>query len=254
VTWRLALHHPAARAEPPRPGLLYGILRCATCRAYLTMWSGRSDGIDRMYCCGRQLKQRGACPHRAWVTASTMDALAEDLLFAAARRRPQIARKTQTALLRAERKVAAAEQRFVRYRDNDRLLEVLDQDQYLGGLEVRAEAVREATATSNTSAPRASASTPYASAGSSGAGPPWTSSSAAARWRRSLTPSFSNPDTATPSSASGSANAAKRPQVCRCEGGPSRHERSRSRPPRRRSRATAPHHGRPPLRLGRWRD
>jgi hypothetical protein len=33
VTWRLARHQPARRAEAPRPGLLYGILRCATCRA-----------------------------------------------------------------------------------------------------------------------------------------------------------------------------------------------------------------------------
>jgi DNA invertase Pin-like site-specific DNA recombinase len=146
VTWRLAVHQPAQRAEAPRPGLLYGILRCATCRAYLTLWSGRSDGIDRMYRCGRQFKQRGACPHRAWITASTMDALAEDLLFAAARRRPQIARKTQSALLRAEREVATAEQRLVRYRDNDHLLEALDQDQYLDGLGTRAEVAREATA------------------------------------------------------------------------------------------------------------
>ncbi|MCW2994134.1 MAG: hypothetical protein JWQ18_1629 [Conexibacter sp.] len=145
VTWRLARHQPARRTVPPRPGLLYGILRCASCRSYLTMWSGRSDGIDRMYRCARKLKQRGACPHRAWVTASTMDALAEDLLFAAARRRPQIARKTQAALLRAEGDLVVAEERLVRYRDNDRLLEVLDEDQYLAGLAVRAEAAREAT-------------------------------------------------------------------------------------------------------------
>jgi hypothetical protein len=80
------------------------------------------------------------------VSASTMDALAEDLLFAAARRRPQIARTTQATLLRAERDVTIAEQRVVRYRDNDRLLELLDQDQYLAGLGTRAEVVREATA------------------------------------------------------------------------------------------------------------
>lgn len=145
VTWRLAHHQPARRAVPPRPGLLYGILRCASCRSPMRLWSGRSDGLDRMYRCGRELKQRGACPQRAWVTVSSMDALAEDLLFAAARRRPQIARKTQAAIARADREVEEADRRLVRYRDNDRLLEVLDQEQYLDGLGTRAQAAREAT-------------------------------------------------------------------------------------------------------------
>jgi hypothetical protein len=145
VTWRLAQHQPAVRAQPPRPGMLYGILRCASCRSYLRLWSGRSDGIDRMYRCSRVEKQRGICPHRAWVTASTVDALAEDLLFAASRRRPQIARKTQAALMHAERELEAGEAALIRYRDNDRLLEALDQDQYVGGLASRADAVRDAT-------------------------------------------------------------------------------------------------------------
>jgi DNA invertase Pin-like site-specific DNA recombinase len=145
VTWRLAQHMPAQRARDPRPGLLYGILRCASCRSYLTLWTGRSDGIDRMYRCSRIEKQRGVCPHRAWVTASTIDALAEDLIFAASRRRPQLARKTQATLRAAERDVETCEQRLVRYRDNDRLIETLDQEQYLAGLVARADAVRDAT-------------------------------------------------------------------------------------------------------------
>jgi hypothetical protein len=99
-----------------------------------------------MYRCGRVPKQRGACPRRAWVTASTIDALAEDLLFAAARRRPQIARKAQAAILRAGRAVAEADRRLARYRDDDRMQQVLTEEQFLAGLEVRSDAAEQAAA------------------------------------------------------------------------------------------------------------
>jgi DNA invertase Pin-like site-specific DNA recombinase len=146
VTWQLACHLPAARTEPPRPGLLYGILRCASCRSYLTLWSGGRLAADRMYRCSRVEQQLGACPRRAWVTASAMDALAEDLVFAAARRRPQIARKTQAAILRAQRAVADADRRLARYRDDDRFQRILTREQFLAGLEVRSEAASAAAA------------------------------------------------------------------------------------------------------------
>jgi DNA invertase Pin-like site-specific DNA recombinase len=146
VTWQLARHLPAVHTEPPRPGLLYGILRCASCRSHLTLWSGGRLAADRMYRCGRVPSQRGPCPRRAWVTASTMDALAEDLLFAAARRRPQIARKTQAAILRAQRAVAEADRRLARYRDDDRMQHVLTESQFLAGLQVRSDAAEQTAA------------------------------------------------------------------------------------------------------------
>jgi DNA invertase Pin-like site-specific DNA recombinase len=146
VIWQMARHTPAIRVEPPRPGLLYGILRCASCRSYLTLWSGGRLAADRMYRCGRVPKQRGACPRRAWVTASAIDALAEDLLFAAARRRPQIARKTQAAILRARRAVADADRRLARYRDDDRIQQVLTEEQFLAGLQARSDAAEQTAA------------------------------------------------------------------------------------------------------------
>src|SRR4051794_3630611 len=39
TTFRLAQYQPAARKQPPRPGLLYGIARCASCGSYLNVYS-----------------------------------------------------------------------------------------------------------------------------------------------------------------------------------------------------------------------
>ena len=141
ITWRLAQHEPVRRTTPPQPGLLYGILRCASCRSLMTM-SG--DYPDRLYRCSRKPKQRGPCPQKTFITASSVDALAEDLLFAVARRRPQLVRKVQSALRKAAADVDRAERALTRYRDNARLIEVMTPDQYAAGVEARALAVRDA--------------------------------------------------------------------------------------------------------------
>jgi DNA invertase Pin-like site-specific DNA recombinase len=88
VTWRLAQYPPVRRELPPHPGLLYGLLRCASCRSLMRTWTGGGRGVNHAYRCSRTPDQRGPCPHKAWVSASVIEALAEDLLFATARRRP----------------------------------------------------------------------------------------------------------------------------------------------------------------------
>ena len=109
ITWRLAQHQPVRRTVPQRPGLLYGVLRCASCRSLMTICSDRPD---RLYRCSRKASQLGACPKKTYITASTIDALAEDLLFAVARRRPQLVRKVQTALTAAAADVGRPRRRW----------------------------------------------------------------------------------------------------------------------------------------------
>jgi hypothetical protein len=86
VTWRLAQYEPKRRSNPNRPGLLYGLLRCASCRSLMTI---SADKGDRLYRCSRKPHQRGACPKKTYITATTIETFAEDLLFSAARRRPR---------------------------------------------------------------------------------------------------------------------------------------------------------------------
>jgi DNA invertase Pin-like site-specific DNA recombinase len=141
ITWRLAQHQPVKRMRPQQPGLLYGVLRCASCRALMTI---HSDRPDRLYRCSRKPSQLGACPKKAYITATSIDALAEDLLFAVARRRPQLVRKAQSALVAAATDVERAEAALVRYRDNQRLIEVMTPEQYAAGVQARALAVSDA--------------------------------------------------------------------------------------------------------------
>jgi DNA invertase Pin-like site-specific DNA recombinase len=143
-TFRLAQYQPVSRSEPRRPGLLYGIVRCASCGSYLTIWSSGLYGLWRGYRCSRVSTQRGACPQRTYVEAGALDALGEDLLFAIARRRPQLTRKVQLALRRAVDELALRERQFEAYRDNPVLLETLDDARFADGLARRLDAVREA--------------------------------------------------------------------------------------------------------------
>jgi DNA invertase Pin-like site-specific DNA recombinase len=142
VTWRLAQYRPNRTYGTRYPGLLYGLLRCASCRSLMKISSGERH--RRAYACGRLPQHRGACPDPARVDASTIEALAEDLVFAAGRRRPQIARKARSASLAAERSLTACEGRLARYRDSDRIIDALDERHYAEGLAARMDAVQTA--------------------------------------------------------------------------------------------------------------
>src|SRR6185436_6644750 len=86
----------------------------------------------------------GPCRKKTYITATTIETFAEDLLFAAARRRPQITRKAQTALVAAERQLTEAEPDLVGYRDNPHVYRVLTAEQFADGLAVRNHAIRNA--------------------------------------------------------------------------------------------------------------
>jgi DNA invertase Pin-like site-specific DNA recombinase len=66
ITWRLAQYRPLRHNQEAKPGLLYGVLRCASCRSLMTISRGGRHATDRAYRCSRHPAHGGACPNRAW--------------------------------------------------------------------------------------------------------------------------------------------------------------------------------------------
>jgi hypothetical protein len=142
------------RAQRPRPTripnaktttLLGGLLRCAACRRVLHSRIATSSSARRVgsYFCHPRSSQ-GRCEASAYVMGPIVEPFVEDAFFGELffRERHRSGPDSRLPQLRAG--LEAAERALDSYRDRPRLLEVLGEDRFVAGLQVRAQAVDRA--------------------------------------------------------------------------------------------------------------
>jgi DNA invertase Pin-like site-specific DNA recombinase len=142
------------RAQRPRPTripnaksdtLLGGLLRCASCRRVLhsrkvTASSGRR--VSSYFCHPRS--SQGVCEASAYALGPKIEPFVEEVFFGELffRERSRTGRDSRLPQLCAE--LRTAEQALDNYRDRPRLLEVLGEERYVAGLQVRRRAIDRA--------------------------------------------------------------------------------------------------------------
>jgi DNA invertase Pin-like site-specific DNA recombinase len=137
ATWEAAHYPPNLPRHDPIPGVLVGLVRCASCRRSMTASiarvPGRPDYLN--YRC-RKFSATGTCSAPAHIAAKRIEPFVIDAMFRMLRKR----RRTPTAELEsAAYRAAAAAEALNRYRDNDRIAERIGDISFLEGLDVRQE-------------------------------------------------------------------------------------------------------------------
>jgi DNA invertase Pin-like site-specific DNA recombinase len=143
ATWQAAQHPKrAVLRHSPQPALLARLVRCAGCSLTMSAYWHRVHGraLEVIYRC-RGHSAAGACPGPASIAALYLEPHVEERVFDLLRRRR---RAPAAELADAELALREATAALTRYRDSDRILEALGEDDYLAGVAARSEHVRTA--------------------------------------------------------------------------------------------------------------
>ncbi|RKQ90469.1 DNA invertase Pin-like site-specific DNA recombinase [Solirubrobacter pauli] len=128
----------------PRPSLLSGLVRCASCSMVMSpiRSTSRHPEIVNHYRC-RAISAGGACPAPASITTQYLEPYVEIAILEVLRRRR---RAPQAALEAAQHTLDRAERDLAKYRDSPRVLHVLGEMDFAAGLQIRADRARDARA------------------------------------------------------------------------------------------------------------
>ncbi|MEA2496383.1 MAG: site-specific recombinase [Thermoleophilaceae bacterium] len=146
LTWQLARRpvarfHSSARTESS----LKSILRCASCRYAMSpeLRKKRDGTRERYYACAR-VHVPGLCPAPTSVQASSVEPLVEAAFFRILSNPPRELRFQRAEVLRRQQELREAEFALTSYRDDLRVVDVLGQDSFVAGLQVRSAEVDKA--------------------------------------------------------------------------------------------------------------
>ena len=141
--WQAAQHPKrVVLVHELQPALLARLVRCAGCSLTMSAYWHRAHGtaVEVIYRCQGH-SAAGACPAPASIGALYLEPFIEERVFDILRRRR---REPAAELARAEQALHAATAALTRYRDSDRVLDVLGEHAYVAGVAARNERVRTA--------------------------------------------------------------------------------------------------------------